>query len=262
MNYRLLGSFPGVGKLITVTLRTDWHRYYPSWLLSVCVCVCVCLCVLVSVFAHICTSLISLGKCSLAQAGSSLADAFAWWDCGDVCVCVEGVGCNCGNCKQSLVLSSSFFPLSQSISRICCVPVHVCVYVCHHQWVMSRSLPTNNIACAGAPVTWDVTVTVRLYPFGSHLGEGQLKRPSVSKLYTKLKPTYNKLSNNLSDSVKSCLRNSHKHSRGGVKQKWSNIWSQSVRGDRYWVCKKKKKNHAMTSQNKENGWGEISFKKI
>lgn len=45
-----------------------------------------CVRVLLSGFAHICTSLISLGKCSLDQAGSSLADAFAWWDCGDVCL--------------------------------------------------------------------------------------------------------------------------------------------------------------------------------
>lgn len=119
----------------TMKPYSDWHN------IAFCACVCAS--------AHICTSLISLGKCSLAPAGSSLADAFAWWDCWDVSVCVEEVGCNRGECKQSLVLSSSLFPLSLTTSCVCCVPVHLSVFVCHRLWVKSRSFPEQHCLAHG-----------------------------------------------------------------------------------------------------------------
>lgn len=54
-----------------------------------------------------------------------------------MCVCVEEVGCNCGNSKQSLVLSSSFFPLARLTSRIC---LCACACVC-----LRLSPPVSNV---------------------------------------------------------------------------------------------------------------------
>lgn len=56
-----------------------------------------------------------------------------------MCVCVEGEVCDRGNCKHSVVLRSSVFPHSLSTSCVCCMPVHVSVYVCHRLCVKSRS---------------------------------------------------------------------------------------------------------------------------
>lgn len=92
---------------------------------------CVCLCVLASVFAHICTSLISLGKCS-----PSLRPDLRWQmhlPGGTVGMCAsvwKGAGCNCGNCKQSLVLSSSFFPLSLAVHFPRLLRASACVRPC------------------------------------------------------------------------------------------------------------------------------------
>lgn len=79
-----------------------------------------------------------------------------------MCVCVEGVGCNRGNCKQWLVLSSSSFPPSQSTFRRL-LRASACVCLClSPPWVMSRTRLFNNIACTGGAMTWVVT-TVRSY---------------------------------------------------------------------------------------------------
>lgn len=88
--------------------------------------VCECVCTSAQVPSHtVCTSLISLGKCSLHRGRIFAGRCILPGGTTRMCVCGkgwgarrvgvdvgrEGVGCNCSNCKQSLVLSSSVFPL-------------------------------------------------------------------------------------------------------------------------------------------------------
>ncbi len=128
-----------------------WKQWKPTVTDTTSVCVCVCLCALVSVFAHKRTSLISLGKCSPAQAGSSLADAFAWWDCGEMCVSVWkgwAVIVATVNSHWYWVLPSSLF-CSLLPAFVACQCM--CLSMSVTAWEQCPDLYSNSSVCAGVP---------------------------------------------------------------------------------------------------------------
>lgn len=116
----------------TMKTKSDWHNI--SFYERMCVCACVCFwaCLLTYVrHWYLWESVLwfrpDLWRQMHLPGGSK-----------GMCVCVEEVGCNCGNCKQSLVLSSSFFsPLSRLTSRIC---LCACACVC-----LCLSPPVSNV---------------------------------------------------------------------------------------------------------------------